>query len=257
MPWDPDQYELFSGPRTRPALDLLRSFGVSDPEYVVDLGCGIGHLTAILAKRWPAARVEGIDNSSTMLARARELDANITWTCGDISQWEPEAPVDVLFSNAALHWLDDHPGLIGRLVATLSRESVLAVQMPDNHREPSHHVAVRLAGHPRWRRALEPVVRESSVLKPDEYLQLLQPYVDTVDIWRTTYMHVLDGEHAVADWVQGSFLKPFLDALGVEEADSYLSEYRSRISRHYPALPDGTTLFPFTRLFIVAQRRKG
>ena len=257
MPWDPDQYELFSGPRKRPALDLLRSFDMDDPNYVVDLGCGTGSLTAILAARWPAARVEGIDNSESMLERARESDANVTWISGDMARWEPDSPVDVLFSNAALHWLDDHPALIERLVATLSRECVLAVQMPDNHREPSHQVAIRLAADPRWRRTLESVKREFSVLNPDEYLDLLQPHFDSVDMWRTTYMQVLEGEHGVADWVQGSFLKPFLDALGVEKGASFLGEYRSRISQHYSVLPDGTTLFPFTRLFFVAQRGSG
>jgi len=254
MPWDPDQYELFSGPRTRPALDLLRSFDLDDPSYVVDLGCGTGNLTAILAARWPGARVQGIDNSESMLERARELDANVTWINADIAHWEPDSPVDVLFSNAALHWLDDHPRLIERLVGTLSPECVLAVQMPDNHREPSHQVALTVASDSRWRRTLEPVMREFSVLNPDEYLELLHPHFDTVDMWRTTYMQVLEGQHAVADWVQGSFLKPFLDALDADLAVAFLSEYRSRIKRDYSTLTDGRTLFPFSRLFLVAQR---
>jgi trans-aconitate 2-methyltransferase len=255
MPWDPDQYQLFSGPRTRPALDLLRSFEIRSPQYVVDLGCGAGNLTALLAARWPAARVEGIDNSVAMLERAQELGANVTWINADITQWEPDSPVDVLFSNAALHWLDDHPGLIERLVGTLSRESVLAVQMPDNHREASHQVALTLASDPRWQRTLDPVIREFSVLTPDEYLELLQPHFDTVDMWRTTYMQVLEGEHAVADWVQGSFLKPLLDALDDDLAAGFLNEYRSRIKRHYSTQADGRTRFPFSRLFFVAQRQ--
>ena len=254
MLWDPDQYELFTGPRTRPAVDLLRSFEADSPETVVDLGCGTGHLTAALAGRWPSAGIVGVDKSSSMLARAAKQGGEITWVEADIAEWHPPREVDVIFSNAALQWLDDHRRLFPRLAGFLSPRSVLAVQMPDNGGEPSHCVAIELASGSKWGSRLRSVVRLSPLLSSGEYTELLEDHFDEVEIWRTTYVHVLDGEHAVSEWVQGSFLKPFLDALDEEDAAAFLAEYRTLIRPAYETLADGRTLFPFSRLFIVARR---
>ena len=256
MLWDPVQYELFSGPRTRPALDLLRSFEATSPETVVDLGCGTGHLTATLAGRWPSARVIGVDESASMLARAATQSGEITWVEADIAEWEPPRDVDVIFSNAALHWLDDHRLLFPRLAGFLSPRSVLAVQMPDNGGEPSHRIGIELASGTKWGARLRTVVRLSALLSAGEYYELLEDHFDELEIWRTTYVHVLDGEHAVSEWVQGSFLKPCLDALDEEAAAAFLAEYRTLIRPAYTTLADGRTLFPFSRLFIVARRSR-
>ena len=126
--------------------------------------------------------------------------------------------------------------------------------MPDNGAEPSHRIGIELASGSKWGSRLRSVVRLSPLLSAREYTELLEEHFDGLEIWRTTYLQVLDGEHAVSEWVQGSFLRPFLDALDKEEAAEFLTEYRTLIRPAYQRLPDGRTLFPFSRLFIVARR---
>src|SRR5262245_59994510 len=139
MAWDPTQYEAFRGPRTRPALDLIGALPAFDPDLVVDLGCGTGRIARLLAERFPAAAVQGVDSSASMLAEAAaEGESRIEWRQADIARWAPDRPVGLLFSNAALHWLPDHAALFRRLLDGVAPGGVLAVQMPRNFAQPSH-----------------------------------------------------------------------------------------------------------------------
>ena len=136
--WDPLEYLKFADYRLRPALDLLAQISLDSPRTVYDLGCGPGNITRLLGERWPGAAVTGVDSSSEMLIRARQEAPDVTFLQADIAQWSPPAPAHLLFSNATLHWLDDHRRLLPRLVAQLAPGGVLAVQMPRNHDAPSH-----------------------------------------------------------------------------------------------------------------------
>src|SRR5256885_10184756 len=138
MSWDPARYLSFAGHRLRPALDLMQRIALATPKSVVDLGCGPGNVTAMLRERWPEAALVGVDNSPEMLRKARHDFPAIAWTEADIAGWQAARPVDVIFSNAALHWVPDHAQLLPRLVSQLASHGVLAVQMPHNHRAPSH-----------------------------------------------------------------------------------------------------------------------
>ena len=135
--WDPSQYLKFAGPRLQPALDLLARVGTGAPARVVDLGCGAGNVTRLLARRWPGARVTGVDGSAEMLAKARDENGAIEWIEADLKTWSPADPVDVVFSNAVFHWLDDHASLFPHLLEHVTPGGVLAVQMPRNHEAPS------------------------------------------------------------------------------------------------------------------------
>ena len=254
--WDPSQYLKFAAPRLRPALDLLSRVDSEAPAAVYDLGCGAGAATQLLAARWPAAAVTGVDSSPAMLSRARreEGGAAITWVESDLAGWAPSDAADVLFSNAALHWLEDHDQLFPRLVGCLRAGGVLAVQMPRNHEAPSHACMAEAARAGPWRARLEPVLRPSPVEAPDAYHEILAPLAAAVDIWETEYTHVLDGDNPVLEWTKGTALRPLLEALEVGERERFLAEYAARLSDAYPRRPDGTTLFPFRRLFIVARR---
>ena len=150
MTWDPDIYHLFSAPRLRPALDLIGAIDHAGPNTVVDLGCGTGQATVALAERWPEAQVVGIDRSEEMLSRVPLNNERISWELGDIAKWQPVQPPDVIFSNATLHWLDHHETLLPRLAEFLSPQGVLAIQLPANHSEPSHRIAIELASGKRW-----------------------------------------------------------------------------------------------------------
>ena len=228
--WDPGQYLRFAGERLRPAVELLARVDLDEPSSVVDLGCGTGTSTALLVDRWPGARVVGLDSSAEMLASAREEHPDVSFALGDIATWQPDQPVDVLYTNAALHWLDDHAELFARLVDQLAAGGVLAVQMPRNHRQPSHTVLSDLARSERWSGRLAELVRESPVREPNWYHDLLTPLVSALDVWETTYLHVLTGEDPVASWTKGTALRPFLDALDHDDAAAFFSGYATAVA---------------------------
>jgi trans-aconitate 2-methyltransferase len=252
--WDPAKYLEFAAPRLRPALDLLARVPATAPAVVHDLGCGAGNVTRLLRARWPDAAVTGVDGSAAMLDAARAAVPGVTWIEADIGAWRDPRPADVVFSNAALHWLDDHRTLFPRLAAGLAPGGVLAVQMPRNHGAPSHTEMVAAAETGPWAARLRPALRARPVAEPAVYHDILAPHVSRLDIWETEYLHVLEGDNPVVEWTRGSALKPLLDALPEPERSRFLGEYATRVARAYPPRPDGRTLFPFRRLFLVATR---
>jgi len=252
--WDPQQYLKFGGERLRPAHDLLARVPLAAPKTIVDLGCGTGTVTQLLRARWPEARITGVDNSAPMLERARTAVTDVDWEAQDLARWSPAAPVDLIVSNAALHWLDAHQTLFPRLIAHLGPGGVLAVQMPAQHRAPSHVLGYELAESSRWRKALEGSVRRRPILKPAEYYAALRPHASSLDLWSTEYLQVLHGENPVAEFTKGSFVGVWLSMLSDADARAFETDYRDRIAAAYPPAADGATLFPFRRFFIVAQR---
>ena len=250
MTWDPKLYLTFGDERLRPALDLLARVPSDAPTTVYDLGCGPGTVTQVLTGRWPGARVVGVDSSPDMLARAPQGD--VSWVQADLGAWTPDAPADLVYSNAALHWLDDHAALFPRLMGMLNPGGVLAVQMPNNFLAPSHTCLIEAAKAGAWEVKVLATLRPSPVAAPDVYYDLLAPLCSTLDIWQTEYVHVLDGDNPVVDWTRGTVLRPLLDAAG-DHADGFLAAYAALIEKAYPPRADGKTLFAFKRLFVVAR----
>jgi trans-aconitate 2-methyltransferase len=254
MPWDPVQYLRYAGERLRPALDLLARVPLDAPAQVVDLGCGAGNVTAILSQRWPFAEVTGMDGSAEMLAKAREAAPNCRFVEADFARWQPEAPPDLIYSNAALHWCGGHEALFPRLLDLLAPGGVLAVQMPAMHAAPLRALQHEVAANGPWAEALVDVESAPPILEPGQYWDLLRPHCATLDIWETIYLHALQGEDAVVQWARGSSLRPFLDRLPPPERDAFLAEYTEAVRPAYKRCADGTTLLPFRRLFLLAQR---
>jgi trans-aconitate 2-methyltransferase len=252
MPWDPVQYLSFDSERLRPALDLLARVPLEAPAEVVDLGCGPGHIAKLLKARWPSARVTGVDGSREMLARAARDGPDLRWEHADLAQWDPKRPVDLIYANASLHWMDDHATLFPRLMGFLRPGGCLAVQMPRNHDRPSHLTAFEVVEQGPWRDRLEPLLRRQPVAEPEAYVRWLTPLSRRLDFWQTDYLHLLDGPDPIAAWTRGSLLVPLLEALAEDEREAFLEAYRARLRTAYP--PDGTgrTPFWFRRLFIVA-----
>ena len=252
MTWNPELYLTFDDHRLRPALDLIARVPLDGVRGIVDLGCGPGNVEPHLAARWPDAEIVGVDNAPSMLARARKDYPRFKWKIGDIGAWRAEAPVDLVFSNAALQWLDDHAELLPRLLDQVAPGGALAVQMPRNFSAPSH-IAIRdtIDGGP-WRERLARLVRPEPVLAPEAYHRLLAPRARSLDIWEIEYLHVLNRQDPVVTWTSATALRPYLDALEAHERGSFEAEYRARIRISYPPEPDGRTLFPFKRVFIVA-----
>jgi trans-aconitate 2-methyltransferase len=251
--WDPSQYLKFADHRLRPALDLLARIPGTAQKTVWDLGCGAGNVTRLLKERWPAAQVTGVDSSLDMLGQARAI-AGIDWAEGDVARWTAPQPADVVFSNAALHWIDDHARLFPHLIRQVARGGALAVQMPRNFAAPSHTLLYQTASQGPWAATLVPYLRPSPVAEPAVYYDLLMPHATHIDIWETEYLHVLQGENAVLEWTKGSAVRPLLDRVDPAQRPEFLAAYAERLRTAYPRRADGMTLFPFRRLFIVAQR---
>ena len=252
--WDPAQYLRFAGERLRPALDLLAQVPLDVPARVVDLGCGPGSVTAILRQRFPQADIVGVDGSAEMLAKARAAVPQCHFEQADFFAWQPAEPVDLIYSNAALHWVDQHAALFPRLVSFLAPDGVLAVQMPAMHDAPLRRLPYELADRAPWTAYLQGVSSAPDILSANDYWDLLHAEVASLDIWRTTYIHALRGDNAVMEWASGSSLRPFLDRLPDTMKEAFRQAYAEAARPHYPRRADGTTLLPFHRLFIVARK---
>ncbi|WP_285349630.1 trans-aconitate 2-methyltransferase [Pseudomonas sp. ME-P-057] len=254
MSWSAKQYSLFEQQRTRPVRDLVAAIPRESAQTAVDLGCGPGNSTEVLAERFPQARVTGLDSSTDMLGEARQRLAAVEFIQADIGDWKPAQTYDVILANASLQWVPDHAQLYPRLVSLLNPGGALAVQTPDNLDEPAHRLAREIAASPQW------ADRIGDVRHPDRhpapyYFDLLRPHCAEVDVWRTTYHHPLAGGHpAVVEWFKGSALRPYLQRLDQAAQQDFLDTYLHAISQAYPLLADGTVLLPFPRLFIVATR---
>ncbi len=255
MSWNPEQYLKFLQPRLRPALDLLAAVPDLPVHRAVDLGCGTGHITRSLARRWPHAEVTGVDDSSTMLATATAEPSSIHWQQQGLADWRAAQPVDLIYSNAALHWLPDHTQLMPALLAQLAPGGVLAVQMPRNFSAPSHALIADTVHSGPWRLQLEHLLQPPPVSAPDVYYGVLAPLSCRLDIWETEYMQVLTGADPVKEWTKGTWLMQFLNALDVADRRAFEDDYAARLRTAYPVRADGSTLFPFKRLFIVATAR--
>ncbi|QNK66529.1 trans-aconitate 2-methyltransferase [Variovorax sp. PAMC26660] len=251
--WSAKQYTAFENERTRPVRDLVAAIHSKDVRLAVDLGCGPGNSTDVLAQRFPGATVTGMDSSEDMVTAARKRLPAIGFEVSDIESWNPSQAFDVILANASLQWLPDHASLYPRLASKLAPGGSLAIQTPDNLEEPAHRLAREVAASKRWAEKIGDV-KHPARHSPAHYYALLRPHVSQVDVWRTTYFHPLAGAAAVVEWFKGSALLPYLARLNADEKAAFIAQYQTEIAKAYPALDDGTVLLPFPRLFIVAVR---
>ncbi len=253
MPWDPALYLRYERYRKQPALDLLARIDHASPEVVFDLGCGPGNVTMLLAEQWPRAKVTGVDTSQEMLGEARQRAPKLAWKREDISAFDAD-DADVVFTNAALNWVADHGRVVARLFECLRPGGVLAIQMPRNYEQPSHaEIVACIEGSP-WRDRLRPHLTFMHVQPPEFYYDLLAPVATDLEIWETNYIHTLSGDDPVLQWIMGTALRPIAGALEEPERGVFLDQMRQRYRAAYPPRPDGNTLFPMQRLFVLARR---
>lgn len=253
--WNAQQYLRFEDERTRPARDLLAQVPLDAASFVVDLGCGPGNSTELLAARFPDAELLGLDTSPAMLEAARERLPHVTFASGDASTFTLPRPADLIFANAVLQWVPNHEVVLPRLMSLLAPGGILALQMPDNLDEPSHVAMRETAMMGPWSRKLRDAVAARVALPlPAAYYDMLIGAADRVDIWHTIYNHPLASAAAIVEWVRATGLRPFIDALEGDERAQYLEDYRRRLLAPYPMRADGKVLLAFPRLFIVARR---
>jgi trans-aconitate 2-methyltransferase len=255
MVWNPQQYLKFSGHRLRPAVDLLMRIPDFPVRSIADLGAGAGNVTRLISERWPEAAVVAIEGSAEMVGAGKKAAANVEWMHQDLSSWRPARKFDVIYSNAALHWLPDHETLFPLLMEKVEPGGILAVQMPRNFGAPSHLLIAETALSGPWRRKLEHLVTPPPVEEPGFYHALLTPQSQNLDLWETEYLQVLQGENPVKEWTKGTWLTRYLDALEGPDKAAFEAAYGERVAKAYQPNSQGQTLFPFRRLFIVAQRK--
>ncbi|MEV6794982.1 trans-aconitate 2-methyltransferase [Streptomyces sp. NPDC051320] len=256
--WDPQQYLRHADHRTRPFRDLLARIS-GTPARIADLGCGAGNVTALLAERWPQARITGFDNSPQMLEQAQQYAGPLLdFAPADATTWTPDETYDLIVSNALLQWVPRHTDRFPDWLDALTPGGIFAFQVPGNFTAPSHTLLAELRESPRWKSRLTGVGdRTAAVLEPAAYLTHLAGLGCTTDVWETTYLQLLTGDDPVLDWVKGTALRPVLTALAddPEATSSFLTEYRDLLRTAYPCGPHGT-VFPFRRIFAVARKAK-
>ncbi len=253
--WSARQYLKFEDERTRPPRDLLAQVPIQRPRLVVDLGCGPGNSTELLVERFPQSEVIGVDSSPDMLRKARERLTRLTFVEADIATWTADPHADLLFANASFQWIPDHTQILRRLLAALPAGGVLAVQMPDNTREPSHMLQREVAANGPW--SDHPDIKAAArgdLPPPEVYYDLLKPDCSRIDIWHTIYEHALASPQAIVEWFKGSALQPYLSPLDAAQRAAFLAAYTDKIASAYPPRVDGKVLLKFPRLFIVALR---
>jgi trans-aconitate 2-methyltransferase len=251
MDWDPLRYLSFADERGRAFVELLARVGAEAPTTVVDLGSGPGTFTGLLHKRWPHAHVIGIDSSPTMVEfAARELPG-VDFVQADIHRWQPTEPIDVLISNATLHWVPGHLELLPRLARAVVPGGWLAFQVPGNFDEPSHTIRRELEARPEFARHVSHAAK-GEAFGARTYLRALADIGCTVDAWETTYLHALHGHDPVFEWVASTSARPTLDAMPAEVRSQFEDELKSRLNEAYPP-EDGTVVLPFRRVFVVAR----
>ena len=253
--WNAAQYLKFERERTRPARDLLSAVPLDRPHRVVDLGCGPGNSTQLLVDRYSRADILGLDTSPDMLAKARGAVPGARFAEADVAAWRPNEAPDVIFANAVLQWVPDHAALLPRLLSCLAPGGVLAIQMPDNLDEPSHVLMRASARAMPFAAKLEAAAAARKPLASFEQIYAwLRPGASDVDLWRTTYVHPMDGAAAIVEWVKATGLRPFIDPLTDDERAAFLEYYETAIAQAYPGQAEGKSLLRFPRLFIVATK---
>jgi trans-aconitate 2-methyltransferase len=271
--WNAAQYLKFKEERTQPCRDLAARINVANTRRVIDLGCGPGNSTQVLAERWPDAEIYGLDSSAEMIGAARAAHSapaaaipQRQWMVCDLSAWAAAdicaelitdgEKFDVVFSNAALQWVPNHETLLPRVFNHVSPAGAMAFQMPAEIDCAAHRFMRELAASPAWRNTFTPgTVREWHSHEGEFYYDLLSPLAARVDMWQTEYFHALPGAEEIVEWYQGTGLRPYLDAISGEAAQQqFLAEYLEAIRPHYPRRADGRVRLPFLRIFLIAYR---
>ena len=251
--WDPKGYLAFEYQRTRPARDLAAQIDLSEPERIIDIGCGPGNSTKVLKDRWPDAEITGLDNSAEMLNKARVTVAGVRWILSDAAEWKTTESFDIVFSNATLHWIPDHDQIVKQLFSLVEPKGVLAVQIPSTYDSPFHGALLEVSGLPEWIRKVEGSRYRITYHDETFYYNLLSSLTNRLDLWTTTYFHILENHQNIVEWYSSTSLKPYLERLQTrEEKEDFCKQILDRCKAQYPVQPDGKIAFPFKRLFFTA-----
>jgi trans-aconitate 2-methyltransferase len=266
--WNAQQYLKFEDDRLRPFLDLVAQMDADELRVatVVDLGCGPGNATAMLADWWPEARITGIDSSQAMIdtaTAAHTVPGRLEFELGDIRDWQPEEPVDVVLANAVLQWIPEHLDLIPKIAARVADGGLFGFQVPGNFDAPSHRILNGLRTSDAWRDKLSRSVERAGSSQPGDYLRALASAGLEPNVWESTYLQIVpcdpatDVPSGVTDFVSGTALRPLVTSLSKEDGEQFVREYDALVRDAYPVQTvKGRTvqILPYRRIFAVGQK---
>lgn len=251
--WDPRHYLQFGDERTRPSLDLAGRIAIDAPQRVIDLGCGPGNSTQVLAARWPGSRIVGLDSSPKMIDSARSEYPHQEWLLDHIETWSSAPVFDVVFSNAALQWVPEHGPLVQRLFGAVAPGGALAFQIPSADYALVRSLIHEIARSGPWAPLMSDPLGALTMRPPAFYYDHLAASASRLDMWETEYVHVLESPDAIVDWISSTGLRPFLDALDAHaDKQRFEGQLRERVRDAYTRRADGKVLFPFRRTFVIA-----
>lgn len=251
--WSSNQYLKFLKERTQPSIDLANRIMSENPKKIIDIGCGPGNSTRVLADKYPAAHITGADNSQNMIDKAKAENPDLEFMMFDAESdfSDIEKDYDIVFSNACIQWIPNHQVLLKNMMDILKPGGVMAVQLPMNHLEPIHVIIRELAASPEWRSKFN-CPRIFYNLTQSEYFDVLSDISSDFNIWQTTYLHRMPSHESIMEWYKGSGLRPYLSALSESDAEKFENEVFTKVIEAYPKQKNGEIIFRFPRLFFTA-----
>jgi trans-aconitate 2-methyltransferase len=253
--WQPTDYLKFGKERTQPSVDLVSRIALPDARRILDIGCGPGNSTAVLRSRWPKAELTGIDSSPEMIEKAKSDHASGKWVVADYRNWDAGETYDLVFSNATIHWIPDHERLFAKMFAMTSNGGAVAAQVPSVQDSAVHQAARRLSQTDEWREILAANESALTYHPATYYYQLLSKLSRQVELWHTTYYHIMESHEQIIEWYSSTGLKAYLSLIpGDEGKQRFKREVLEASAESYPALEDGKIMFPFKRLFMLAYK---
>jgi trans-aconitate 2-methyltransferase len=253
--WNPAQYLKFEKERTQPAIDLVNRINADNPVKIMDVGCGPGNSTAVLAGRFPGSYILGIDSSEDMIDAAGknhpDLDFKLCDIGYDLSQLDCD--FDIVFSNACIQWVPNHNELLKKLMGLLRKGGILAVQIPMNYNEPIHRIIGEVSSSDKWK-GYFPNPRVFFTLSQSGYFDILSEISEDFALWDTVYYHVMNSHDDIMEWYRGTGLRPYLDVLDKDKRADFENDVKKRVIESYPAQKNGKIIFRFPRFFFTARK---
>jgi trans-aconitate 2-methyltransferase len=254
--WNPDLYLKFRNERTQPSIDLIRKIDISfQPKSILDIGCGPGNSSQALLQRWPNAKLTGVDNSENMIEKAKKSYPDNTWIVADVSKYTSSDKFDIVFSNAAIQWVPDHENLLKKFKLLLADKGLLAVQLPLFWDMPLGKSILKISQNERWGNLISEVSKIFTIYDYSFYYDQLSELFGSVEIWVTDYIHILDSQKSILEMIRSTALLPFYEKLRNDsDKSAFEDEIFQDIVNQYPLQKNCKVLFPFRRLFFIANK---
>lgn len=253
--WNPELYLKFGKERTQPSIDLVSRIDMTNPAKIIDIGCGPGNSTQVLAQRWPTAKIVGVDNSPAMIEKAKKDYPHQEWAIVDAGKDEINDRYDIVFSNATIQWIPDHAALLKRFHNLLTDNGTIAIQVPQFWDMPIGKSIMEIAGQSRWSALTAGATELFTIHDHHFYYDHLSALFHSIEMWESDYVHILDSQPAILEMVRSTGLKPYLERL---ESDTDKKDFEDMvlkaIEKDYPLQRDEKVLFPFKRLFFIARK---